>query len=318
MARTKWTSIPTAKPAVRSSASALARRAKIIMVLLVIAALAGPLALLLALGASGSKEPAAPAGPNLTYQAAAQSVAVDYLTGRATTLPVAEGVDANFGRGQNGPAPAAAGASDPQPAGYRDYTSGNQSWTVFTFRTVVAGKGYLVSVPLLKTAEGPVLGATPGLFPSAPAKGRYPAIETAGSDRVDVSSATKAQVEKWAAAYAAGNGTELALIAGDSDPSSRYEGLGGFTVVKADIVEGFTTDTLLTDYGSNDPVLLRVKLLLQSSSAQGYSTSSEFDLLVFGNTTRTPPNVVAWGSPGSGPMLTPGINDLSPSGASRS
>ena len=296
----------------------LSRRAKAILIALVIAAAAGPLALLLSLANAGSNAPAAPAGPNLSYQAAAQSVAVDYVLGRATTLPVAEGVDPNFGRGDNGPAPSASGASDPQPAGYRDYTSGNQSWTVFTFRTVIAGKGYFISVPLLRTAEGPVLGAIPGLFPSAAAKGRYPSIETSGSDRADVSSATKAQVEKWAAAYASGNGADLALIVGDNNPSSRYEGLGGFTVLKVDVVEGFTTDQLLTDYAGKDPVLLRVKLLLQSASAQGYSTSSEFDLLVFGNTTRTPPNVVAWGSPGSGPMLTPGINDLSPSGAPRS
>lgn len=318
MARTKWTSIPSAKPAVRSSASVLNRRAKIILIALVAAAIAGPVALVLALGASGSKGPVAPTGPNLTYQAAAQSVAVDFLAGRATTLPVAEGVDANFGRGQDGPTLAAAGASDPQPAGYRDYSSGNQSWTNFTFRTVISGRGYLVAVPVLKTAEGPVLGATPALFPAAPAKGRYPAIETAGADRADASSATKAQVEKWAQAYATGNGTELALIAGDNNPNSRYEGLGEFTAVKVTIEETFTTDEILANYGANDPVLVRVKVLLQSTRAQGYSTSSEFDLLVFGNTTRTPPNVVAWGSPGSGPMLTPGINDLSPARATTS
>lgn len=301
-ANPRWAAVPTAKPQVRSSAARLKTRLWLVLGLLVVAALCGPAALVLA---AAQPPPAAPRVnvPDFGLQAQAQQVAAAYLAGRPSPLPVAEGVSPTFGRSAEDTSKAP--ASPPVFSGYFAASDGQRTWQTFQFVTRIADRSYKVEVSLLSEQFGPVLAALPALTPVTAAQTESAeALVFPGADEASVQQpVTDERIQEWAAAYAQGDAAALTRLVGDPDTSAVYVGLGGFVATEVKVLKVFTLANTPADQALAQ---VQVTFALPDGS---FETDAAFDLLIVRPQTATP-LIGAWGPQGTAPYLTWGWNNV--------
>jgi hypothetical protein len=284
----------------------------IISSIIIVAMLLGPLSFVLA----ASKHPTVnvPAfSSNSETTAAAQIVAADFLSGRPTLIPVANGnaqdsqsVASNFG------VPSVASAHGAfhylqlvfagEVTKYDSNTTGKVTTTVTyqldSFLVATPTAVYTLTVPMLVTDAGPVLGALPSMTQTVMATSN-------ATDPLDYSAdpgytvgnggypadATYIQnvVSAWAVAFASDNQSGLQAVAKYAT-QPLYPALGGFTAGQADIQSEVTTPT--------GGLYVRVAVHL---TAGRFSTMSEYDLLLSGANTASPA-VISWGPAGAAPL----------------
>lgn len=292
MSDSKWSAVPAA----RSSAPLLKVKLWLVLGLLAFLVVLSPLAMIVALTNKPAATPtpvATAPGPTFT-SALAQVAALEFLSGQPYTIPVASGVDTSHGAATNpGGTPISLGATNVIFAGTTPGSLAGTSYEIEHFVYSANSKLYHLDVTMIDTDKGGVLGAQPSLFPANMAPtGSVPALNyTNASNTVAAPPNLQSQVNDWATAYAANDSATLAQLA---NHPGTYAGLGGYTVSGTPTVVSVTSD------GSN--YIVRVSLLLSSTSAQGYQTETEYDLLVYPGAGL--PNIVAWGPPGERP-LTP-------------
>ncbi|GAA4347195.1 hypothetical protein GCM10023178_59900 [Actinomadura luteofluorescens] len=88
-----------------------------------------------------------------------------------------------------------------------------------------------LDVPVLLDPSGPRLAASPAFSVWKNGTGKPKGTGDYTNYRqltTEVSTESKNQILRWAAAYATGDSTALLAVTGDQDPKHRYEGLSGF------------------------------------------------------------------------------------------
>jgi hypothetical protein len=294
----RWAAIP----AQRSSASLLQIKLRLVLALLLVAAVSGPIALVVGLARSGSSS-STTAPANHLAEAYGAQVVRDYLTGAGTSLPVANDLDATFARPDQ---PVTLQVAAVDFAGVTVATVDGLYVETYTYvARLASGRLLRVAVPLSFTTEGPLLVATPSLLSSSALASRTIGSELLDWDRIDgVSNSTPAAAQtvigEWVQAYAANDGAALQRITGDQDPAARYLGLGGINVLEVKTLNTFPRGERYS--------VVRVRVLFSFAGVDGYRSATEFDLLVL-DPALPNPRVQAWGPAGSGPTLEPYQNN---------
>lgn len=129
-----------------------------------------------------------------------------------------------------------------------------------------------------------------------------------------VSTESKNQILRWAAAYATGDSAGLLAVTGDQDSSHRYEGLSGFRLADSPQAVQILSAIKTLD----DQLVVRVRIMLARADQPGtvpgkktvqpFTSFADFDLLV-GASGAQPP-VLAWGPAGSAADMEPYSNAL--------
>lgn len=306
----------TAVPAQRSSLPVLQVRRRLVLGLL-----AGTSAIGLFSGVAWALAPEpAPVVESARDEAAvslATIVANDFVNGRDSAVPAAAGVDPLFSRTNQGAFPDArvtfAGSTQTRYGDVQAVTTERSEFHVAVTREGVT-ELFELSVPMVLSSGGWVLGAAPSLSPVSAASAvdipDYSKLFEAGGTQSDLSSlpygaAVTEQVNRWAAAFASGGpkSPELFALTQDNDASHSYDGLGGWSAEQV-VVKSFAT-------GPNDPesaarfgstwLTVRVALVLVPPSANGPTLSTEYDLLLQPEMNTATPPVTAWGPAGVGP-----------------
>lgn len=304
-------------PAKRSNAMEASRRYKIVVGCLLLAALLGPLGLLLSLARAPQPVDVTtlqPLGRGLS-----EVVARDYLAGRVPDVPHVKDFDPKvlgrasvngfqplqydylawerFERAEFGPEfevnyfvviPSAREAASDQPLGATPPTVRPLQVAVSTLITP-EGEALLAAVPTIELWEKS--GASSDL------SGSYQDLP----EKIDPGEAPglQAQLERWAKAYAEGNSDDLRTYANEDDRSLTYPGLGGFTSQGVQVLS-------LIPAGENLFVArARVQLVgAQGSVSEGFQSEVEFDILV-SDLDKADPGILAWGPAGSAGTLEP-------------
>ena len=290
-------------------------RTKVVVALILVAALMGPIALVVA---ATSKPASAPPAANAmgAEEPMAAIAASDFLAGRATTLPLASGVDPYFGR--QTPATGAGTASTaavPIPhssivwSQTTDGDIGGQSYELDTFLVISGTTRYDLCVQVVDVpGVGPVIGADPTLTlsnmevvaaGSGPAGLDYSALQGKKPESVPASATSSA--DRWATDYVQNDQSDLYNLTGDTADHTYY-GLSGWTLVSVTIPQSIATGNL---------AVLEVEVTMQSTdlgTKQPVTVTCDYDILENNVTTQEKPNVVAWGPAGSGPTLYPYMN----------
>lgn len=239
--------------------------------------------------------------------AQAEIVARDFLAGRPTAIPVAEGLDPAF-------LAYAARIDERGPIRHqgltlvtteRDSVTINERTTNFekhTFLTASGDRLIEVHVTMLLGDDGPVLAAHPSLLlPELPQAALSPLDYSNAAN--DVGREVPAVVRRWSRAFLADDASELRTIAGDQTTEGRYVGLGGFSLHEDREASLLTAVTVGEE---RDAQLVRVRMLLAENRDNGGVVGVEYDLLVNDAFTSLP-KVVAW-APAGTPTLQPFTN----------
>lgn len=305
-------------PAQRSSAPLLRIKLRIVLGLLLFAAVTGPLAFLISVSIAGSSSGVIAPVVNPQGEAFGTQIVREYLSGTGVSLPVAEGLDPKLGRPVE---PVATQVLSVDFVAVNQAVIAGSSVETFTYTArLVNGVTVQVAVPLSYTEQGPVLVATPSLLPVPEFAERTTTVDVLDwSDQPKISpsipDATRTAVREWAVAYIAGDGAALQRLTGDQDPAARYLGLVGVTLVDVRALRMFPIDDTTS--------VVRVEVLFSLTGVDGYRSATEFDLLIV-DPTLPNPRVQAWGPPGSGPTLKPYQNNTNnspntvPSGGNQS
>lgn len=291
--RPDWSAVP----AERSSRVSLRSRQRLIVGGVLAAAAAGPLALLLTLASGSSAQPAADGGSLSTAHAYARIVAQDYLAGRSTVVPVARNINPTMGHSNDSPSLSVQAMTD---GAVQAGVDGSQSYSVHHFTVQTSGRLFDLAVTMVQGANGPVLGAHPSLLAVGGEPGTVPAMDYGDSpDKINGApdGPLVEQVNKWAAAYAAGDSDSLKALV---DGAGTYLGLGGFKVDGAAAVVNSVEN-------QDGTVVVRAKVPLVAASNPALTFYAEYDLLV--QPDGELPKVLAWGPAGSGPTLQPYQNN---------
>ncbi|NYD46691.1 hypothetical protein BJY14_002674 [Actinomadura luteofluorescens] len=175
-----------------------------------------------------------------------------------------------------------------------------------------------LDVPVLLDPSGPRLAASPAFSVWKNGTGKPKGTGDYTNYRqltTEVSTESKNQILRWAAAYATGDSTALLAVTGDQDPKHRYEGLSGFRLADSSQAVQILSAIKTLD----DQLVVRVRIMLaraeQSGTVPGkkgnvkpFTNFADFDLLV-GASGAQPP-VLAWGPAGSAAELNPYSNAL--------
>lgn len=303
----------TAIPAARSSARSLRIKQWLIIGAWIVLASLGPLSFVMTVRHGGAAAPVAvPAQIPTADVAFAQVVAEDFLAGRGTVMPVTEDLDASLGFGS--------GAATAFP--YRNlvfnsfyegtvpHERGLQRITIVTFRVQHRdGALYDLSVTLAKDGRGrPVLSALPYLRRSVlAATDSLPAVNYASAaGSITASNQIRTAIEQWARAYVADDREQLKVLingaTGGDAPAGDYIGLGSYTLAATPEVLSVVPHTTLADHA-----YARIRFVF-SGGADGFTATNELDVLV-SRFASNDPRVVAWGAPGTGPVLQPFLNN---------
>jgi hypothetical protein len=309
----RWTAVPAA----RSRAGSLKVKLFVVLGLAGLAALAGPATAVFVL----TRPAPAPVviGGNATADGYARTVAEDYLNARPTSVPVADNVDASFGR--------TATAKDRKPLPYDGLTlvasqatpadpktkSPEYNISKFLFEVTAEDgtrKAMKIDVTMLVTADGPVLAAEPTLRAADLTADKYQPLdyqEVASYKEGSPSAAVSDLVAEWAKAFATGDSHRLGELVRDPD-GGTYQGLGGFTSSRTPEIRSYVVESpvnVQTVHGvkPHNPIYVRARVWFQSTGAEKFESSADYDLLIF-DAKSDSPYVVAWGAPGSAP-LTP-------------
>jgi hypothetical protein len=302
MSGIRWTAVP----AKRLRGSELSWRVNAVLILVTLAALAGPLALLLS---SRTAPPALQEHRVDAVAALAERVAIDFLSGQYTQVPVAVGVDPTFGAprsvsGQIDPdylRPVLSQVASTQVIAreYRIY--GERRYELVTVAVFGSdGLAWQVAVPVY--LDGPVLAAAPTLLPPPrhPAT-PLPALDYRGDiDQVTPPSNVVPLVAEWATAWASDDRATLKRLTGDVDPGI-YRGLGGFVAERTVLVSAVAIDRV-SQSGVPRRLVVRVTVWVRPEGANVSGQSVELDLLVEDASTDLP-KISAWGPAGSTPMV---------------
>lgn len=294
-----WSAIPAA----RSSAPVLRVKLITIVGLLVAATVSGPVSLVMALSRH-TPAPVQVGSSNSMTTASAQIVAADYLNGRPSPVAVANGsttdpltVSSSFGY------PSVGNASGRFPyqqlvfAGSSPRTDGTVSYELDYFLVESTSSLYVLTVSMLNTPSGPVLGALPSLTSYVPpTSNTTDPLDYSGDTGYVVgngaysaySSYIQSAVTAWAAAYASGSQSGLQAVAKYAH-QPYYPVLGGFhsagVLIKSEVIA---------------PAGLYVRVAVHLVRPH-FSSVSEYDLLIAGGNTASPA-VVSWGPAGSAPL----------------
>lgn len=306
----------TAVPAQRSSLPVLKARRRLVLGALVGAAACGVLS---AAAWIFSPDPPAAVVEARDEEAIALATlaAQDYLAGRDSVVPAADGVTTAFSRGGGAVVPEA----ELVFSGSTQYRMGDKPGAVTTVERVtfqVRGATQLLelSIPMVLRSSGWVLGAAPSLLPAEVAVTDqevgldYAEIYTTSGDANDLAGLAwgqgiTAQVQRWAQAYASSgaDSAELFALTGDDDPTHAYAGLGGWSVESATVLSfaaGANTGDRAGEFGSTW-VAVRVALVLSAPGANGPTLTADYDLLFEPELNPAAPPVTAWGPAGVGP-----------------
>lgn len=298
----------TAVPAKRSNAAVLKVRLYLVVGLLIFSALLGLFSTVAWFGSKGKSE------IDVTQiqskaQGSAEEAAREWLNGE-TLLVGRSGNIATEQLSKNGTGdnPGRFDYSSLSWDGFEsDSLSDGRKFEIHHFivkATVTGADGkpasalYRLSVTMLLSANGeaePVLAAAPALESYIPGKDDYPFDYSKVADNVNLPSAVTGILNEWANAYAADDAAQLKLIVGDPESNAQYYGIPGFKSGKLSVVYA------LSFKEGDKPavpkeILVRARVSLES--ANGFSSETEYDLLVDGADTGSP-HVVAWGPAGS-------------------
>lgn len=317
----------TAVPAQRSSLPLLQIRRR-----LIIGALCATSAIGIASGIAWALPDPAPASIPARSEAAislAQILVTDFVEGRDTTVPAAEGVRTDFSRSNGGALPDARITF----AGSRQTYVGDTATPAIVERVAfhvayTSGESTQVleiSVPMRQHGEGWIASAAPSVSPvhlAAPGPALdYSELYVGGGDANELATlpygpAVKEQVNRWAKAFAEGGvaSPELFNVTQDKNAEARYDGLGGWTATDVQI-RSFTagansSQERIAQFGGTW-LTVRVALVLVPPGANGPSLSTEYDLLLEPEMNPAQPPVTAWGPAGVGPTsaLTDYVNN---------
>lgn len=301
----------TAVPAQRMSPKMYTWVRRTIIASIVVAMLAGPLAIILT--ARANDEPVSVAASSFPSQiiAFSEKVATDWLSGECTTMPVTSSVDSCFGRQTNDRGKAVphdtftfhSGSTESVP------DAGENITTVYvtSFQVNQGGKVYRLHVTtrLVRTVAGgalrPVLAAEPSFIISSLAPSdAAPAVDYADSVGSESPTVQLRQVlENWAQAYASDDRDQLRLIVAGG-PSGEYPGIGGASAERVQV-----SSVIPRVVDENSVVQVDVTF-----AGEEWVAKSSFDLLIDDPFTPTP-KVLAWGPAGKGISLVPYQNNLS-------
>ncbi|MDQ2729184.1 MAG: hypothetical protein M3Y91_15305 [Actinomycetota bacterium] len=278
---------------------------------------AGPVLALMALAvaAGGRTGPAVTAGVGHD-RAFAELAAQDYLAARPTALPYAQGLDPSLGRDSSVPSSAVMASGTPgsvtvAPIAVRSLAwrsadegrVGARPYEVDTFVVATADALWHLSVEIIDSASGPVIGADPSLTPDPTAPADVAAAITygpaGGSGQSDLGPGATRQVQAWAQAYADGDGATLYRLTGDTR-SDTYPSLQGWV---------FDRVTLGASAVKSGVALAQVQVVMHQVNDPSQSVTCAYDLLL-GHLGQSLPFVQAWGPAGSGPTLVAYRNAL--------
>lgn len=302
---TKWSLVP----ARRSNEATATKRARRTIVVLLVAALAGPLSFLLTV-ARGAPEldlsPIVPEGRSI-----ADAAAYQFLTGQPVTVPSANTLDVDdlrFIRGSGGkptmPYPTSSITWDRfEKLTFTGPTELVANFEIHKFLVIPAipeaSGAYLeqdpadageeqpttdpnalrvpqmLEVPILLSSEGPRLAAAPAFSPWAPAsESQYGVADYSDfntGQTVDVPPQVTAQVSRWAKAYAEDDRETLLTVTGDTNKDHVYMGLGGFTIP----AEGSQVQILTATNGGPETLILRVRVRMQENTTAGAANEEQ-------------------------------------------
>lgn len=306
MSRHPWSAVP----ARRSSEARLRVKLWALGGVVGLAVFAGPLGLVI----NATRRPPAVTLPPPAVNrdsALAQVVAQDYLDGISTPAPVAVGVSPALAVGSRRALPVTSLAFE----GYslETNTATGQRWQLNQFLVQSVGALYVLDVPTEDVHGLPVLGALPALMPAQMAlNNQVRAVSSAdpalpyGSSPPSLPARVSTAINTWASAFAQGNARVLLSLTGAR--SGRYLGLGGFRIPAG--APPTVVSAAWTDH-SESTLLVRVAVVFDSTRANGFQTSNDYDLLVT-NTTGENPNIVAWGPAGVSQLTPYGNNSELP------
>lgn len=315
----------TAVPRATVPAKTAQRRARFLLGCVAVGPVLGLIALAVAAGGR--------TGPSVTTdgghdRAFAQLAAEDYLAARPTALPYVQGLDPTLGRdatavsggadagsgaggaaGAGGSSGAGSGAAAPiafRSLAWRSADEGRLGGTAYevdTFVVATAVALWHLSVQVIDSASGPVIGADPSLTPDPTAPADVAAALTYGAQGASGQSglgpgATR-QVQAWAQAYADGDGATLYRLTGDTR-SDTYPSLQGW------VFDRVSVGTAAVKGGA---ALAQVQVAMHEVNDPSTSVSCAYDLLL-GRLGQSLPFVQAWGPAGSGPTLAAFQNAL--------
>lgn len=146
-----------------------------------------------------------------------------------------------------------------------------------------------ITVPIVLTESGPVLGALPSI--DAPALATTTAVQFDYGDLKprDLPAAAREQLERWATHWAADQRDQLKLLTGDQTGGVEYVGLGGFTVSQVRVINALAFE--------GDEWLVRTRLSLVG--ANEYRTEMDMDVTIGSGSTGLP-QIIGWGPAGIG------------------
>lgn len=298
----------TATPAKRSNAAVLKARLILVFVLIGLTAFMGVVSTI----AWATNKPIAPDISSLESQAraGAEEVAYAWLNG----LPIPVGVSGNITTTSFSALAPVPQDSTPD-AQVRNFPYSNLSWDSFERDSLVDGTTfeihhflvtapftdeaglsttttYRLSVTMVLTDAEAVLGAAPSIeaYVSSNTSYKFDYSELPG--KFEPSAEVQTVLTAWAAAYAANDSNQLALIVADPE-KGVYSGIPGFTGGKLQVVHAINAGT---EGEAVDKLIVRARVSL--ASANGFTSEAEYDLLVIGASTGSP-HVVAWGPSGS-------------------
>lgn len=292
----RWAAVPAA----RLSERQLRWRVRVIVTAVVLAALTGPLALVVSAGTSARVSTLDEGVSRVVGRAVADATALAWMVGDPPPAPVAEGVTVAtragtgaglFSDGWRGP-----WWSDTQVTRPRGRVVEYHRYLV------VDGDGrrlrLVVPVGLDAAGGSPTVVAAPYLEPWPPYD-PLPRLGAGGATSTTPGPAVFDRLAEWAAAWLADDQRALLALTGDtSSPVGTYRGIGG-------LEPGGPLAVRFALLSSDErQMLVRVEVPWRTGAATG---TLEADVLVADHDTSLP-RPVAWGPAGSGflGLLSPG------------
>jgi hypothetical protein len=229
-------------------------------------------------------------------QGHAVAITEAWLQGKATTLPVADGVDARFNEQASGGLQLT--IRSVSPANWtRDTVQGRVVETQYVLVDAVE-MDLVVALPFVFDRGTPVLAAYPTALPASTASPAAP-LEYQEVPVIDsIPQPVRDRVASWGAAYGANDGAAMRDLADDlGATAAQYRGLGGLTLV--------STPEIRVAVPTATGLVLRVRFTFKNKDGAGMV--SDLDMLVTAPDSFTP-RIVAWGPAGAGPSLQPYAN----------
>jgi hypothetical protein len=299
----------TAVPREFSSPRRFNRRYRLILAVVILAALSGPVGCMAAIANRPQPEDPVLEAEHADFAAV---VAHSYLDGEPLPVPVADGISAAGGRESLEDDLLAAERPVPQPIAHTWMISmgaavatipvGEASQRIVeTHRFLVGATGgpFVLAVPVIQTGRGsPALGAVPAIEPFVPdaAAGDLASLDwSAAYDTDQPSDTLRERITEWATAFAADDRRQLLEITGDSRNGVEYVGLGSWQLVGEPVVGGLFTRT-------DGAAGTHVELGLAAVDDPAVTTRVSFDLLIE-HAHEPLPEIVAWGPAGGALQL---------------